>query len=448
MRIVMIGPFGLRPKGTMSVRALPLAKALVARGHRVDILMPPWSCPQDSGREWEEDGVGIHNITLPPRLPLLWHLIVTWLLMRRALALRPDVIHCFKPKGYAGLAAMAFWFLRRLTKTRLVVDSDDWEGRGGWNEVEPYTGLQRRFFAWQERWGLTHCDALTVASRALETIVWSLGVAPSKVFYVPNGVLRERMAGGRGAGEQRSEEVRQGLRSTQAPGSVHKAPLGLGLTGRRPLYAEPGGFSPGRGDDEKSPPLLRKRALRPTVLLYTRFFEFQVERVVGVFQRVLAEVPEAKLLVVGRGFFGEEERLRELMQEAGMAHCLIYADWVEPEELPAYFAAADVAIYPYDDTLINRTKCAVKLIDLMAAGVPVVADDVGQNGEYIEHGISGLLVPPGETDTFASSVVKLLRDESLRAKLGRGAQKRVFEEFDWGKLAVRVEEAYRGAKDR
>ncbi|GAF73851.1 unnamed protein product, partial [marine sediment metagenome] len=115
--------------------------------------------------------------------------------------------------------------------------------------------------------------------------------------------------------------------------------------------------------------------------------------------------------------------------------------------LPAYFAATDVAIYPYDDTLINRTKCAVKLVDLMAAGVPVLADDIGQNGEYVVHGVSGLLVSAGETDTFAGSVVELLRDESLRAKLGRGAQRRISEEFDWGKLAERVEEAYRDDGD-
>jgi glycosyltransferase involved in cell wall biosynthesis len=181
----------------------------------------------------------------------------------------------------------------------------------------------------------------------------------------------------------------------------------------------------------------------PTVLLYTRFFEFQVERVADIFQRVLAEVPEARLLVVGKGFFGEEERLLELMQEAGIADHLVYVDWVEPDELPAYFAAADVAIYPYDDTLINRTKCSVKLVDLLAAGAPVVADDVGQNGEYVVHGVSGLLVPAGDTDTFAGSVVELLRDESLRAKLGEGARRRVLGEFDWGKLAERVEEAYR-----
>ena len=158
------------------------------------------------------------------------------------------------------------------------------------------------------------------------------------------------------------------------------------------------------------PDLRATPSAEPVILLYTRFFEFAVERVVDIFQRVLTEIPQARLLVVGRGFFGEEERLKELMREAGIAERLVYVDWVEPEELPAYFAAADVAIYPYDDILINRTKCSVKLIDLMAAGVPVVADDVGQNREYIVHGVSGLLVPAGETNTFAASVVRLLRD--------------------------------------
>jgi glycosyltransferase involved in cell wall biosynthesis len=80
----------------------------------------------------------------------------------------------------------------------------------------------------------------------------------------------------------------------------------------------------------------------------------------------------------------------------------------------------------------------------MAAGVPVVADDVGQNGEYIEHDTSGLLVPTGQTDAFARSVVELLRDKSFREKLARGARKRISGEFDWGNLVTRVEEAYGG----
>jgi len=284
---------------------------------------------------------------------------------------------------------MGIWLFKklRLTKARLVMDSDDWEGKGGWSEVEGYTWAQRRLFAWQERWNLTHCDAVTVASRALETIVWSLGVRPSRVFYVPNGAMDD---------EQRAASV-----SLPAP--------------PRP----------------------------PTVLLYTRFFEYDLKRVVDIFRRVLAEVPEARLLVVGKGLFGEEEELLALAKEAGLADRVVYAGWAEPDELPAHFAATDVAIYPYDDTLINRAKCAVKLVELMAAGLPVVADDVGQNREYIQHGISGLLVPPGDGEAFARSVVELLRDEGLRRRLGQEARRRIFEEFAWDKLVANVERAYR-----
>jgi hypothetical protein len=134
MNIVMIGPFGLQPKATLSFRALPMAKALVARGHSVTVLIPPWDHPADAGREWVEDGVRVVNVPLPRQVPLLFHVLLTRRLVTRALALRPDVIHCFKPKAYAGLAHLILWWLRRLrfTKTlpptvRLVVDEDDWE---------------------------------------------------------------------------------------------------------------------------------------------------------------------------------------------------------------------------------------------------------------------------------------------------------------------------------
>ncbi|MFQ6014427.1 MAG: glycosyltransferase family 4 protein [Anaerolineae bacterium] len=414
MRIAMIGPFGLRPKGTMSVRALPMAKALVARGHQVTLIMPPWSWPEDSGREWEEDGVEVVNIPLPPPIPLLQHLVITARLVRRAWRGRPDVVHCFKPKAYAGLAAMALWFLGKLglAKVRLVVDSDDWEGAGGWNEIENYTWLQKRLFAFQERWGLTHCQALTVASKALETIVWSLGVPRDRVFYVPNGL-------GLVAADQGSQGNHPGPRALPSSSD-------LTTQGGQRVRAQFGLVD------------------RPVILLYTRFFEFRVERVIEFLADVLDKLPTARLLVVGQGLFGEGRQLTALAAERGLADKVICAGWVEPRQLPHYFAAADVAIYPYDDTLINRTKCAVKLIDLMAAGLPIVAEEVGQNGQYIEHGCSGLLIEPGHTAALAGAVLGLLQDREQREALSRAARRRVLEEFSWDRLVETVERAYGG----
>mgnify|MGYP005848552289 FL=1 len=388
----MIGPFGLRPRGTMSVRALPLARALAARGHAVTLLLPPWQNPQDAGRCGEEAGVRVENIPLPPRVPLLFHLQTARPLAARALALRPDVVHFFKPKAYSGLAHFLLALRPRARRPRLVVDSDDWEGPGGWNDMtDPasgrplYTPAQRRFFAWQERWGLTHADAVTVASRTLESLVWALGVPPERVFYVPNGW--------------------SGAEALPAP----------------------------RADEGP-----------PVILLYTRFFEFPVSRVVGLLRRVREQVPQACLRVVGEGLFGEEARLLEEAREAGLAEAVEYVGWVEPEKLPEVFAHATLAIYPFDDTLINRAKCPVKLLDLLGAGVPVVAEGVGEIREAIRHGETGWLVPPGDEALFAEAVLRLLEEPALRRRLGLQAARDIRGRRSWAHLTAVVERAYGG----
>lgn len=179
------------------------------------------------------------------------------------------------------------------------------------------------------------------------------------------------------------------------------------------------------------------------VLLYTRFFEFRLERVIEVLRRVVAGEPRARLFVVGEGLFGEESDLDDMLGAAGLSDHAVFTGWVETHRLPDYFATCDVVMFPYDDTLINRTKCSVKLIDLLAVGLPVVADAVGQNTEYIADGESGLLVTPGDDVAFADAIVRLLADPGLRARLGDAATRRMREHFTWENLVEEVERAYR-----
>ncbi len=387
MRVAMIGPFGLRPKGTMAVRALPLAKALVRRGHEVAMFLPPWSFLEDAGKVWDVEGVRVENVAISPRA------FITPRLVSRARAWRPDVAHFFKPKAYAGLAQWQLWQMRSvgLHHARLVLDTDDWEGAGGWNEVENYSWAQKKVFAWQEQWGLRHCDAITVASRALETIVWSLGRARHEVHYLPNG-------------------VGPSVSAWRADGASLRAEMQLGA--------------------------------EPVILLYTRFFEFRVERVMEIFAQIVQQMPDVHLLVVGKGLFGEEQKLLAIAHERDWERRVRYTGWVDQARLPEYFAAANLAIYPFDDTLLNRCKCPVKLTDLLAAGVPVAAEAVGQNKEYIAHNETGILVPSSVVEEFACAVVNLLRDHELRARLGKNAAAAIAREYSWDKLARVAEEAY------
>jgi len=69
------------------------------------------------------------------------------------------------------------------------------------------------------------------------------------------------------------------------------------------------------------------------------------------------------------------------------------------------------------------------LLESMAAGTPVVATNVGGNPEVIEHGVSGLLVPPRDPSALAAAAASLLEDQALASRLGRAGMRRVSDLF-------------------
>ncbi len=404
----MLGPFGLGPKMTIRRRALPAARALAARGHTVTLLLPPWHTPDMAGRAWDDaPGVRVVLVSLAGlRLPVVGHLVVAARMARLARALRPDVVLACKPKAYGGLALTLLWWLRRARlgpSAALVVDSDDWEGPGGWNDLERYSRLQRAFFAWQERWGLSHADQVTVASRALEGLVWALGVPPARVTYLPNAV-DDSAAAGEEAASPATEAVPEADRGDRV-GSA---------TATRP----------------------------PSLLLYTRFFEFDLARPLDVIARLRARLPGARLVVAGAGLFGEERRFAALAAERGLADAVDVRGWVDAAGAAAALAASDAALYPFDDTLVNRTKSPFKLLELMAAGLPVVADAVGELREVIVDGASGRLVPPGDAAAMADAAAEVLADPALRARLADGARARIAAGYRWSAMAPALEAVF------
>ncbi|NJM08383.1 glycosyltransferase family 4 protein [Candidatus Gracilibacteria bacterium] len=372
----MIAPFGIRPKGTLSQRMLPLAQALVRRGHQVSIVAPPVQNPEDAGTLAVYDGVPVLHLPLP-RLPGPAAIAEQSLALRNAaLWDAPDLLHLFKPKGFGGLAAL---LPRRVP---LVVDSDDWEGWGGWNELLPYPYPAKMLFAWQEHHLPRRAQAVTVASRTLESLVWSYGVQPERVVYLPNGI----------------------------------APAG-------------------------DPPTLLANVAPPTLLLYTRFWEFAVPDLLAALVVIHQRRPDVRLLVIGKGERAEEQALLSRAQRAGIATMIDYQGWVQPAQIPALLAQAQIALVPLDDTLINRARCSAKLIELMAAGLAVIVGDVGQSREYIRDGENGLLIAPHNPGALAVAALRLLDDPALTQRLRRAAR-HTNHDWNWDRLAPLAERAY------
>ncbi len=391
MKIVFIAPFGIRPKGTVIARMIPLAAELQLLGHKVTIVAPPYTNPEDSGKTETVRGVIITNISLGPSNKAIAALVLARRLYQAAMAENPDLVHLFKPKGYGGLAAFAHILLRRLGRRLppIFVDVDDWEGPGGMNELHPYTWVERRVFGLQEGWLQKRAAGVTAASRTLQARTSDLGIPPERALYLPNGV------------------------DDLAPGDGTRVRAKLGIP-----------------------------ADALVVLLYTRFFEFDQGRLHRIFAGICRQVPGVRVLVVGKGRSGEEEQLAEAARTLGFEQSLCMAGWVEPEEIPDYLAAGDVALYPFADTLVNRAKCPAKLAEIMRAGVPVVADNVGQLIEYIKPGISGLLCNPDDWREMADRAADLLGDPEKRHLLGDNGRRRMLENFSWHCLAAQLNEFY------
>ncbi len=391
MKIVMIGPFAFRPKGTVSARAFPIARALRKHGYQVTILMPPYDNLKDSGRAWDQDGVRLVNMNLSRNDT--WHQLTVPLSMaRQATRLDPDLVHVFKPIGYSGLAGVA---LRWFSTCPVVLDTDDWEGTGGWSDVNAYPAVWKYLFDWQERWLARNAHAVTVVSRTLQTQVWGFGVDPVRVVYLPNGPASSAQRGAR-IGDEEKASIRAQL-------EVGDAPLGLYL-----------GHIP-HGSD--------------------------LDLALDAFVQVQKRLPGARLVIAGVG--DGLPRLQDHAERAGLAGCVIFPGWIEHELAPSYLAAADAIINPYRDTLINRSKCAGKVVMAMAMGKAVITSRVGENLEYIEDRRSGLLTRPGDVDDLAEALLSVLADRAWADELGSRAQQRIREKYDWNARVGDVERAYR-----
>jgi glycosyltransferase involved in cell wall biosynthesis len=397
VRIAIVGNFGLGYKATMSARAVPIAQELARRGHQVSLVLPRDSAHQPPAN-FPQDllirQLGPFISAEPGRVGALGLLRHAWLGLRlagAALADRPDVLYAFKPKGYAGLALVLGWLLgrARVTRTVLALDTDDWEGTGGWADRDGGPAWQRRLIAEHERWCLRHAAVVTVASRELGRL--SVPFRAAEVVYVPNAA------------------------SPSSPGWTLGDPTAL----RRRL---------GLGD-------------APVVLAYTRFVEFAPARLVAVCAKIVESVPSAQIVVAGQGLAGEEKQFAQLATRAGLAGCLHLLGWTPLADLPNVFAAADVALYPLDDTLLNRAKCPMKLVDLLLAGVPVVADRVGQAEEYVKDQRTSLLTPSGDVALMASCAIALLQDPARRQTLGAAARADILANWTWSTQATAIETA-------
>jgi glycosyltransferase involved in cell wall biosynthesis len=156
---------------------------------------------------------------------------------------------------------------------------------------------------------------------------------------------------------------------------------------------------------------------------------------VEAFSHLHRRYPDTHLLIVGDG--PERTRLLDELTRHGLCGAATLCGAVSPAEVPRLLAGMDAAVAPY----LQHTPfyfSPLKVYEYMAAGVPVVASRVGQLAELIEHGVTGLLCPPGDALALAAALEELKEAPGLGQRLGGEARATVLRGHTWEAVAERI----------
>jgi len=149
---------------------------------------------------------------------------------------------------------------------------------------------------------------------------------------------------------------------------------------------------------------------------------------------VAAQIPDAVFLLVGKG--DQYTALTTLAAELGIGDRVFFSNG--KGNVTDYLSRMSIACLSSESEGFSNA-----ILEYMAMGLPVVATDVGGNGEAILHGETGFLVKERTGEAFGAPIVELLRNEELRSSMGARALERCKRLFSMEAYIGRLEEYYR-----
>jgi N-acetyl-alpha-D-glucosaminyl L-malate synthase BshA len=161
----------------------------------------------------------------------------------------------------------------------------------------------------------------------------------------------------------------------------------------------------------------------------------RVGDVVRIFARVCEKV-RARLVLVGDG--PDSGLARQLAEDLGVLDRVHFTGVLDG--VADLLREANLLLLP------SQTESfGLVALEAMASGVPVIASDVGGLPEVVEHGVTGLLAPPGDVDKMAEYALQILSDCATCRSFSRAARERARDHFDYRDIVPQYEAVYERA---
>ena len=168
------------------------------------------------------------------------------------------------------------------------------------------------------------------------------------------------------------------------------------------------------------------------------------DTLVAAMPRILREVPDAHLLIVGPGSYSDELRTRA--EKLGISENVTFTGTVDMAELAGHYCVGDVFALPVrtQGGGLSVEGLGIVFLEAQAAGVPTIAGDGGGAPETVIDGVTGEVVDGRNADHVAERIITLLNSDDLRTKYAEAGMKRTKQAWQWSALATQLEYVLRG----
>ncbi len=174
---------------------------------------------------------------------------------------------------------------------------------------------------------------------------------------------------------------------------------------------------------------------RQSVLFFGRIWEYKgLEYFIKAAPRVIAEFPQAKFIIGGRG--EDMQRYRQMMHDPACFE--VHNNWISDAERNQMFASSSMVVLPY----VEASQSGVIPL-AYAHEKPVVATYIGGLPDMVDENKTGLLVPPRNAEALASAIIDLLRDRNRRMEMGRAGKRKLIDECSPSVVAKQTIDVYR-----
>jgi glycosyltransferase involved in cell wall biosynthesis len=132
---------------------------------------------------------------------------------------------------------------------------------------------------------------------------------------------------------------------------------------------------------------------------------------------------QAEFVICGDGW--QLESIRELAERIGVSDRVRFTGWLEDDALARELAEASVVVMPS----LWPEPFGLVGIEAFGAGRPVIASDTGGICDWLEDGVSGVRVPPGDVDALATALRELLASPERQREMGAAGRRAAQERF-------------------